>query len=116
VEEINLEFAQGLQDEHLSAVKFESLQRLNLNACQKITDSGVKAVASTNPNLKLFSIYWNLKVTDVAIESVVMSCKHLTALNVSGCKNITDASLQNIAEFSPSIKSLNLTRLSYDNL
>jgi F-box/leucine-rich repeat protein 2/20 len=46
----------------------------------------------------------------------VMSCKHLTALNVSGCKNITDASLQNIAEFSPSIKSLNLTRLSYDNL
>ncbi|CAM6072893.1 unnamed protein product [Sphagnum tenellum] len=110
VEEINLEFAQGLQDEHLSAVKFESLQRLNLNACQKITDSGVKAVASANPHLKLFSIYWNLKVTDVAIESVVMSCKHLTALNVSGCKNITDASLQNIAKFSPGIKSLNLTR------
>ena len=39
----------------------QGLQRLNLNACQKITDSGVIFIASANINLRSFSIYWNLK-------------------------------------------------------
>lgn len=110
VEEINLEFAQDVEDRHLTAIAFKSLQRINLNACQKVTNSGVIFIASANPNLTSFSLYWNLKVTDVGIEAVVRSCKNLRSLNISGCKSVTDKSLRAIAKYAQKIQSLNLTR------
>ncbi|KAG6553830.1 hypothetical protein Mapa_004747 [Marchantia paleacea] len=110
--EINLEFAQGVEDEHilLIAKKVHSLKKLNLNACQKVTDAGICAVASSNPNLQSFSIYWNLKVTDSGVEHLVRACPHLSELNLSGCKSITDKSLHMVADHCPNIRSLNLTR------
>ena len=51
----------GLELFFKSIFVLQSLQQLNLNACQKITDSGVIFVASANSNLKSFSIYWSLK-------------------------------------------------------
>ncbi|KAJ7552433.1 hypothetical protein O6H91_06G054800 [Diphasiastrum complanatum] len=110
LEVINLEFAQDVEDEHLASVTCKDLQVLNLNACQRITDAGVKAVTSTCNYLKSFSIYWNLKVTDIGVESLVKNCRLLTHLNLSGCKNISDRSLHSIAKYCPNIKSLNLTR------
>ncbi|EFJ08985.1 hypothetical protein SELMODRAFT_130925 [Selaginella moellendorffii] len=116
VEEINLEFGQDVQDEHLAAVKCKvwkfscKLQRLNLNACQKITDAGVEAVVSECRSITKLEIYWNLKVTDAAVKSIVTNLKELELLNLSGCKSITDQSMRHLAEHSPSIRSLNLTR------
>eukprot|EP00249_Psilotum_nudum_P014786 c25002_g1_i2 orf=98-823(+) len=108
--ELNLEFAQGLEDYHLTCLQCKYLQRLNLNACQKITDNGVLTVASSCPKLQSFSIYWNLRVSDTAVEALVQNCKELTSLNLSGCKGITDKSLELIGSHCTSIKSLNLTR------
>ncbi|MCO5567312.1 hypothetical protein L7F22_021002 [Adiantum nelumboides] len=62
VEEINLEFAQGLEDNDLQCLQKRGLQSINLNACQKITDLGLRIVARSSPGLKHFSIYWNLKM------------------------------------------------------
>lgn len=113
VEEINLEFAQDIEDKHLMPLKCMSLQRvqcINLNACQKVTDSGVEAVTVACPKLKSFSIYWNVRVTDLAVEYLVKNCNRIVSLNLSGCKNLTDQSLKLIANHYKELKHLNLTR------
>lgn len=39
----------------------QNLESLNLNGCQKISDKGVEAITTICPNLKVFSIYWNVR-------------------------------------------------------
>ena len=39
----------------------ENLEVLNLNSCQKISDKGVQDITSACANLKVFSIYWNVR-------------------------------------------------------
>ncbi|CAB68191.1 putative protein [Arabidopsis thaliana] len=82
----------GVVDSHLKLVKTEcpdallSLEWLNLNVCQKISDNGIEAITSICPKLKVFSIYWNVRVTDAGIRNLVKNCRHITDLNLSGCK------------------------------
>uniref|UniRef100_A0A1D1XK87 F-box protein At3g58530 n=1 Tax=Anthurium amnicola TaxID=1678845 RepID=A0A1D1XK87_9ARAE len=116
IREINLEFAQDFEDKHLVILKstfFKSLQcleSLNLNGCQKVSDAGIEAVTYACPNLKAFSIYWNVRITDSSIKHLVKGCKKITTLNLSGCKNISDQSLYLIADNYTALDKLNLTR------
>ncbi|XP_015951181.1 F-box protein At3g58530 [Arachis duranensis] len=116
VKKIDLEFARDVEDSHLILIKqkcFESLQcleSLNLNGCQKISDTGIEAITSCCPQLKIFSIYWNVRVTDTGLKQTVQNCKYIVDLNISGCKNISDRGLQCVAENYPELVSLNLTR------
>ncbi|KAF7145505.1 hypothetical protein RHSIM_Rhsim04G0094400 [Rhododendron simsii] len=116
VKQISLEFAQDIEDKHFDIIKskcsdsLQNLESLNLNGCQKISDRGVEAITSICPNLKVFSIYWNVRVTDTGIEHLVNNCKHIVDLNLSGCKNISDKSLQLIADNYQHLECLNLTR------
>ncbi|KAH9737655.1 F-box protein [Citrus sinensis] len=116
VREINLEFAQDIEDRHLELLKtkclgsLQDLESLNLNGCQKISDKGIEIISSTCPELKVFSIYWNVRVTDIGIQHLVKNCKHIIDLNLSGCKNLLDKSLQLIADNYQELESLNLTR------
>ncbi|CAL1372298.1 unnamed protein product [Linum trigynum] len=116
LKEINLEFAQDVEDRHLEVLRTEfhgtlqNLECLNLNGCQKISDKGIEAITSCCPKLKIFSIYWNVRVTDVGINHMVENCKHISDLNLSGCKNVSDKSMQLIANNYPELTSLNLTR------
>ncbi|CAI5470274.1 unnamed protein product [Closterium sp. Yama58-4] len=134
LEHLNLEFAQPITDADLLLLQGKPLVSLNLNACQQVTDQGVTAAAKLLPNLRSFSLYWNLKVTDSGVKQVVLRCSSLQSLNLSGCKvthtrdrwasaahlsafdnlsgckNITDTSLRFIANSLPRLKSLNLTR------
>ncbi|XP_010524773.1 PREDICTED: F-box protein At3g58530 isoform X2 [Tarenaya hassleriana] len=116
VKQINLEFAQGIDDKHLELVKkkcrdaLSNLDCLNLNGCQKISDKGIEAITSISPKLKVFSIYWNVRVTDIGINHLVKNCTHIVDLNLSGCKNLTDKSMQLVAETYQELVSLNLTR------
>nr|GMC82060.1 F-box protein At3g58530 [Ipomoea batatas] len=116
VRHINLEFAQDVEDKNLQDVRskcgnsLQNLQTLNLNGCQKISDTGIEAITSICPNLKGFSIYWNVRVTDLGIMHLVRNCKLVVDLNLSGCKNITDKSLHLIADNYQELDSLNLTR------
>lgn len=108
--EINLEFAQGLEDGHLKYLEGKEIQTLNLNACQTITDVGVQIVAKNCPKLRSFSIYWNLRVTDNGIKALLKNCTEITTLNLSGCKGMTNKILETICTFCVGIKILNLTR------
>ncbi|XP_002531168.2 F-box protein At3g58530 isoform X2 [Ricinus communis] len=116
VKQINLEFAQDIEDRHLQVIQskasssLQNLESLNLNGCQKISDKGIEAITSACPNLKVFSIYWNVRVTDVGIKQLVENCKHIVDLNLSGCKNISDKSLQLVADLYQDIELLDLTR------
>ncbi|CAN0927483.1 F-box protein At3g58530 [Linum grandiflorum] len=116
LKQINLEFAQDVEDEHFKKVRNEfhgnlqNLEELNLNVCQKVSDKGIEAITSCCPELKIFSVYWNVRVTDVGIKHLVENCKRICDLNLSGCKNISDKSMQFIADNYPELLSLNLTR------
>ncbi|BFG38339.1 hypothetical protein CerSpe_246140 [Prunus speciosa] len=116
VKQINLEFAQDIEDKHLELIKnkcldsLQNLEVLNLNGCQKISDKGIEDITSACPNLKVFSIYWNVRVTDIGIAHLVKNCKHIVDLNFSGCKNLSDKCLQLVAENYPELELLNLTR------
>ncbi|KAG9450439.1 hypothetical protein H6P81_010404 [Aristolochia fimbriata] len=113
---INLEFAQDVEDEHLSLLKTKCMQSLldlealNLNGCQKISDHGIAAVTIACPNLKSFSIYWNVRVTDLAVKHLVNNCRKITDLNLSGCKGISDQSLHLLSNRYKDLETLNLTR------
>ena len=39
-----------------------SLRRLNLNACQALTDAAVEAVAEHCPLLESLSLYWDVRI------------------------------------------------------
>jgi len=117
VEEINLEFAQDIEENHLMSLKCMYLQRvqcINLNACQKVTDSGVEAVTVACPKLKSFSIYWNVRFTDLGVEYLVKNCNGIVSLNLSGCENLTDQSLKLIAYHYTELKHLNLTKIKFN--
>ncbi|XP_076924943.1 F-box protein At3g58530-like [Bidens hawaiensis] len=116
VKQIILEFAQGIEDKHLSIIRnqfsgsLKNLEHLNLNGCQKISDNGIEDITKASPSLKIFSIYWNVRVTDVGISHLVNNCKHIVDLNLSECKGISDKSLQMISESYPHLESLDITR------
>ncbi|KAF3441976.1 hypothetical protein FNV43_RR15892 [Rhamnella rubrinervis] len=79
IKQINLEFAQDIEDKHLELVKnkcldsLQNLESLNLNGCQKISDKGIEAITSACPKLK-------------GVTHLVNNCKHVIDLNLSGCK------------------------------
>ncbi|XP_010243424.1 PREDICTED: F-box protein At3g58530 [Nelumbo nucifera] len=116
IKQINLEFAQDIEDKHLIQLKgkcmeaLQDLESLNLNGCQKISDKGFEAVTSACLKLKVLSIYWNVRVSDLGIKHMVDHCKYIVDLNLSGCKNITDKSLHLIADNYQELEFLNLTR------
>ncbi|KAK1306719.1 F-box protein [Acorus calamus] len=76
VRQINLEFAQDVEDIHLILLKnkytdsLKELQSLNLNGCRKISDEGIKAITSACPTLRVFSIYWNVRKERRATDSL----------------------------------------------
>ncbi|XP_028056413.1 F-box protein At3g58530 isoform X3 [Camellia sinensis] len=94
----------------LCSDSLQNLESLNLNGCQKISDKGIEAITTVCFNLKVFSIYWNVRVSDIGIKHLVKNCKRIVNLNLSGCKNITDKSLQLLADNYQYLESLNLTR------
>ncbi|GAA0173544.1 hypothetical protein LIER_27136 [Lithospermum erythrorhizon] len=60
--DINLEFAQDIEDKHLKLLKTTCgssvgwLVSLNLNGCQNISDSGIEDITSICPRLERFTI------------------------------------------------------------
>uniref|UniRef100_A0A287K4L6 F-box/LRR-repeat protein 15-like leucin rich repeat domain-containing protein n=1 Tax=Hordeum vulgare subsp. vulgare TaxID=112509 RepID=A0A287K4L6_HORVV len=113
---VNLEFAQDIEDRHFlhlketGAVLLEELELLNLNACQKISDTGIEAATSICPNLQALSIYWIVGLTDESIGHVVKNCKQIIDLNLSGCKNISDRGIQLVADNYQGLQKLDITR------
>mmetsp|Transcript_26481 Transcript_26481/g.50012 ORF Transcript_26481/g.50012 Transcript_26481/m.50012 type:complete len:343 (-) Transcript_26481:492-1520(-) len=112
LKEVNLEFAQGIEDKHVVMLSGLQLQKLNLNACQKVGDNGVIALVKgeAGAHLQFLSLYWNLRVTDAILEAIGERCSQLTDLNLSGCKQISDVGMCSLAKGKPDLLRLNVTR------
>ncbi|RYR70636.1 hypothetical protein Ahy_A02g004970 [Arachis hypogaea] len=113
VKKIDLEFARDVEDSHLILIKqkcFESLQcleSLNLNGCQKISDTGIEAITSCCPQLKNFPSTGIF--TDEAYKKICL-LEHLKFLDLCGAQNLSDEGLSYISK-SKNLASLNLTCL-----
>ncbi|KVH94701.1 Leucine-rich repeat, cysteine-containing subtype [Cynara cardunculus var. scolymus] len=117
VKQINLEFAQDVEDKHLDILRnqfsgsLQNLEHLNLNGCQKVSDMGIEAITATSPSLKIFSIYWN-GISDKSLQMIAENYQHLESLDITRCIKITDGGLQHIMVKCSGLKSLNLYALS----
>ncbi|KAF4402424.1 hypothetical protein G4B88_012209 [Cannabis sativa] len=106
VKQVNLEFAQDIEEKHLELVKskcsstLQNLESLNLNGCQKISDKGIEAITSVCPKLKVFSIYWNVrcvKLTDSGLQQILLSCSSLQSLNLYALSSLSDDTYKSIS-------------------
>jgi F-box/leucine-rich repeat protein 2/20 len=63
---------------------------LDITGCDKITDAGIRAVATGCPQLQSLSIgYDGNKITDEGIAALATECPQLQSLNMSDCDKIT---------------------------
>lgn len=107
---VNLEFAVDVTDKDLQRLHGNSVEDLNLNACQRVTDAGIIGLVSQSPNLQRLSLYWNVHVTDTPLYRLASMCAQLTHINLSGCKRITDKGLQAVAKNCHQLVDVDLTR------
>ncbi|XP_076918188.1 F-box protein At3g58530-like isoform X1 [Bidens hawaiensis] len=138
VKQIILEFAQGIEDKHLSIIRsqfsgsLKNLEHLNLNRCQKISDNGIEDITKASPSLKIFSIYWNVRYFNFHLISFIFLyiCIYLVILSdnifffrvtdvgishlVNNCKHIVDLYLSGCKGISD--KSLQMISESYPHL
>eukprot|EP00238_Polyblepharides_amylifera_P010285 CAMPEP_0196595358 /NCGR_PEP_ID=MMETSP1081-20130531/80908_1 /TAXON_ID=36882 /ORGANISM="Pyramimonas amylifera, Strain CCMP720" /LENGTH=342 /DNA_ID=CAMNT_0041919903 /DNA_START=50 /DNA_END=1078 /DNA_ORIENTATION=+ len=112
LKELDLEFAQGVEDQHVRLLASFGLESLNLNACQDVGEQAIIDLIKgpAGSTLRMLSFYWNLKVRDRTLKAISEHCSQLTDLNFSGCKYITDEGLHCLAAGLPKLLKLNLTR------
>ncbi|GMN55946.1 hypothetical protein TIFTF001_025062 [Ficus carica] len=110
IKQINLEFAQDIEDKHLELIKnkcqdsLQKLESLNLNGCQKISDKGIETITSACPNLK--------NISDKDLQLVAEHYPELESLNLTRCVKLTDNGLKKILLKCSSLQNLNLYALS----
>ena len=79
------------------------IQSLNIHYCAKITDAGVKAVASGCPRLQSLVISGCDKITDAGIIALATGCPRLQSLDISACDKITDAGREIVRQINDKI-------------
>ncbi|KAJ6382334.1 hypothetical protein OIU77_030898 [Salix suchowensis] len=123
VKQINLEFAQDIEDKHLEvlqskcSVSLQKLESLNLNGCQKISDKGIEAITSTCSKLKVFSIYWNVRYVKTTfrlsfalqIDPKMQIFSVLWSLTCKLSFRVTDIGIKHLVENCKHIVDLNLS-------
>lgn len=113
IHEINASFCMSLSGQGFKGLpKLGCLQSLNLDGCQSIDDAGLIVVAQCCPNLRRFSLYWNVRVTDKGVCRILRAQQSnaLRDLNLSGCKHITDDTVQRVVSKAPKLEILDITR------
>jgi hypothetical protein len=83
-----------------------SLTHLNLHACSKISDSGIRSALNRLPGLRHLDLSANLPLSDDTLREVATRCTDLTSLVVSCCIAVSLANVQGFAF---------LTRLNLSN-
>ncbi|CAB4012185.1 F-box LRR-repeat 13-like, partial [Paramuricea clavata] len=90
--------------------KFRRLQKIQIEANNRITDSAVKAIAKSCPELRHVFIADCPRLTDLSLKALA-SCKYLIVLNIADCVRIQDAGVRQVVE-GPSgarLREINLT-------
>lgn len=87
----------------------ETLERIDLTYCYKITDAGIISLAKCCKRLRDVNLAFCLLVTDFGIENVAKNCTELTTLILAGMNQLTDGCLIILAEDLPLIEELNIS-------
>ena len=116
LEDLQLGGCSGITNTSLRTLaSLQRLRRLNLRSCWQVSDAGVMALASAGPGASLEDL--NLqdcqRVSDLALRHVSQGLGSLTSLNLSFCANISDSGMKSLSKIS-SLRSLNLR--SCDNI
>ncbi|XP_054824813.1 F-box protein At3g58530 isoform X6 [Prosopis cineraria] len=122
VKQINLEFAQDIDDTHLILLKtknisdqslefvaenYSELESLNLTRCIKLTDSGLKQLLEKCLSLQSLNLYALSSFTDEVYKEISLLV-HLKLLDLCGAQNLSDEGLSSISKCKNLI-TLNLT-------
>eukprot|EP00276_Gloeochaete_wittrockiana_P016596 CAMPEP_0184338732 /NCGR_PEP_ID=MMETSP1089-20130417/7331_1 /TAXON_ID=38269 ORGANISM="Gloeochaete wittrockiana, Strain SAG46.84" /NCGR_SAMPLE_ID=MMETSP1089 /ASSEMBLY_ACC=CAM_ASM_000445 /LENGTH=355 /DNA_ID=CAMNT_0026665471 /DNA_START=210 /DNA_END=1274 /DNA_ORIENTATION=+ len=86
-----------------------TMQHLDLNCCEKVTNKGILYLAQYMPNLVHLSLNACSKVNDHAVSCVAEKCKKLQHLDLSFLPSLSDASFYLILTKLPQLQHLSLT-------
>lgn len=66
-------------------LKCKTLQTLNLNGCQDISDDSIVALSTKCTSLKRVQLSWCVKLTEKSLDALVTNCQNLTCVDMSQC-------------------------------
>ncbi|KAJ1437524.1 Leucine-rich repeat [Sesbania bispinosa] len=88
-----------IDDEGLESIsRCTKLSSLKLGICLKITDNGLKHIASRCSELKYLDLYRSSRITDEGITAIAHGCSSLEVINIAYNSNVTDASLVSLSK------------------
>ncbi|KAI8818591.1 uncharacterized protein EV422DRAFT_173028 [Fimicolochytrium jonesii] len=67
-----------------------SLQKLNLNGLDELTEYSLNSLATGCPNLRELDVSWVRNVDDFVLKQLVDSCPSLAKVKVYGCNRLTE--------------------------
>lgn len=108
---LDFQFSAVTDDHFALATLPATLENLNLNACQEITEKTLVQVAQQCLGLRKIELYWQVKASDFGVKRLT-ACKSLVVVNLSGCIYLTDKSIIPLVQACRQIEVLNLTRIS----
>uniref|UniRef100_A0A915DP96 Uncharacterized protein n=1 Tax=Ditylenchus dipsaci TaxID=166011 RepID=A0A915DP96_9BILA len=73
--------------------RLTNLERLALNEVHFLSDSSLRLIADSNPNLKSLSLAICINITDNSLVHLLIKCKQLKALDISGLQLATTKTL-----------------------
>lgn len=89
--------------------RLKGLRRLNLTACNKISDVSLKFSLRFN-ELQELSLARCQQISIIGIESLIKSCPSIEILNLSDCHNINDKTIELITKYLKRLTHLHLKR------
>ena len=87
----------------------EGLHELNVHGADKVTDTGLQAIAEAAPALVALDLSSAYRVTDVGLRAIALRCTSLRALKLAGCLGVTGAGLSVVGESCPGLTELDLS-------
>ncbi|KAK9124652.1 hypothetical protein Sjap_014254 [Stephania japonica] len=111
--ELDLYRSMGITDLSIATVASccPKLEMINLAYCKDITDTSLVSLSRCS-RLSVVEIRGCSSISSVGISTIALGCKRLTVLDVKKCYNIDDVGLLPLANFSRSLKQVNLSYCS----
>ena len=88
--------------------QFDDLRMINLNLCKLIDNEGFCRLAEQNPHLEHFSAK-QCALNGETLVNLAKNCPRLQIIDIEACPNVTDNSIKELCNFSPNLRTLDLS-------
>ena len=107
----NFNWNKKITDEGLKhlASSNRNITTINLSGCDKITDEGLKHLASSNRNITTIDLSYSYKISDKGLKQLSSSNRNITTINLSYCNKITDEGLKFLSNSNRNLTTINLS-------